>query len=91
MNNMSKNLTNEDGTQETVVIKSSDNYSLNMNQKYRLANKTEENQSRLVKKFKGSILGTDIGVKSAGFSNIAILATVIAISALLVMYFMWRF
>lgn len=91
MNNMSKNFTNEDGTQETVVIKSSDNYSLNMNETYRLANKTEEKQSRLAKKFKNSILGTDIGVKSAGFSNIAILATVIAVGALLVMYFMWRF
>ena len=48
-------------------------------------------ESKLVKKFKGSMLGADIGVKSGGFSSIAILATVIAIAVLVVMYFIWRF
>ena len=47
--------------------------------------------AELVEKFKGSILGSDIGVKSSGFTNVAILATVIAIAAIAIMYFMWRF
>ena len=90
MNNMSRNFTGEDGKEETIVMNSNDNYNLNMNQTYRLANKTEEKESLIAKKFKGSILGTDIGIKSSGFSNIAILATVIAIGAAFIMYFMWR-
>jgi len=91
MNNMSRNFTSDDGREETVVMSSNDNYTLNMNQTYRLANKTEQKESRLAKKFKGSMLGADIGVKSGGFTNIAILATVIAVGAILIMYFMWRF
>ena len=46
---------------------------------------------KLVQKFKGSILGADIGIKSGGFSNVAILATIIAIGAICIMYFSWRF
>ena len=75
MNNMSKNLINEDGTEETIVMSSNDNYNLNMNSSYKLANKTEEKKSALAKKFENSILGADIGMKSRGFSNIAILAS----------------
>ena len=91
MNNMSRNFTGDDGREETVVMNSTDNYTLNMNQTYRLANKTEQKESRLAKKFKGSMLGADIGIKSGGFTNVAILATVIAVGTILIMYFMWRF
>ena len=53
---------------------------------------TEEKKvSKLAEKFKGSILGADIGVKSGGFSTIAILATVIALAVLAALYFIWRF
>ena len=91
MNNYEKDIKNEDGTVETVVITSQDGHALNMDKSYRLANHKEKKENFLVKKFKGSILGTDIGVGSNGFSNIAILATIIAIGALCVMYFLWRF
>lgn len=91
MNNFQKDIQNEDGTSETVVITSNDSYALNMNRTYKLANHKEKKENLLVKKFKGSILGADIGVKSSGFSNIAILATIIAIGALCIMYFLWRF
>ena len=91
MNNMSKNFTNEDGTEETIILSSSDNKEINLDKKYRLANHTEKKQSKLAKKFKGSILGADIGVKSSGFSNVALLATVIALGAIAIMYFLWRF
>lgn len=91
MNNYQRDIENEDGTQETIVITSNDNIALNMDRKYKLANHTIKKENPLVKKFKGSILGADIGVKSSGFSNIAILATIIAVGALCIMYFLWRF
>lgn len=91
MNNYQKDIKNEDGTSETIVITSQDNYTLNMNKTYKLANHKEKKENILVKKFKGSILGADIGVTSSGFSNIAILATIIAVGAICIMYFLWRF
>ena len=91
MNNMSKSFKNEEGVEETVVISSNDDYKLNLNKTYTIANRKHTKESALAKKFKGSILGADIGVKSGGFSNIAILATVIALGAIAIMYFIWRF
>lgn len=91
MNNFQKNIKNEDGTEETIVITSNDSHTLNMNKTYKLANHTPKKESVLTKKFKNSILGTDIGVKSSGFSNVAILATIIAIGTLCIMYLLWRF
>ena len=89
MNNYQKDIKNEDGTEETIVITSSDTHTIDLSKTYKLANQKKE--SKLVRKFKNSILGADIGFKSAGFSNIAILATIIAIGTLSIMYFLWRF
>ena len=89
MNNYQKEIKNEDGTEETIVITSCDNHTIDLSKTYKLANQRKE--SKLSRKFKNSILGADIGFKSAGFSNIAILATIIAIGTLSVMYFLWRF
>ena len=91
MNNLSKSFKNDEGIEETVVASSDDNYTVKLANNYSLANHKEKKESRLAKKFKGSILGADIGVKSSGFSNVAILATVIALSVLVIMYFLWRF
>ena len=91
MNNMSKTFTGDNGQEETLIMNSTDDLKLDMNKSYRLANHTSKKENKLVKKFKGSILGADIGVKSSGFSNVAILAVVIAVAALAIMYFMWRF
>ena len=89
MNNYQKDIKNEDGTVETIVITSSDTHTIDLSRTYKLANQKRE--SKFARKFKNSILGTDIGFKSAGFSNIAILATIIAIATLSIMYFLWRF
>lgn len=86
-----RNFKNEDGTEETIVISSRDNYDVNLKEKYKLANYNQKKENKLIKKFKGTILGADIGVKSGGFSNIAILASLIAVSTLIVMYLLWRF
>ena len=89
MNNYQKNIKNEDGTEETIIITSSDTHTIDLSKTYKLANQKKE--SNLTRKFKNSILGTDIGFKSAGFSNIAILATIIAIGTLSIMYFLCKF
>lgn len=91
MNNIQRDLKNEDGTKETIIITSNDDHVLNLNQTYKLANHNFRKENKFVKKFKGSILGSDIGVKSSGFSNIAILAAIIAVGVLCIMYFLWRF
>lgn len=85
-----KEMINDDGTKSTVVISSNDDKTLIMNETYVLANNTRRKENPLVKRFKGSVLGADIGVKSGGFTSIAILATVLAVSALLAMYFLWQ-
>ena len=45
---------------------------------------------KFANKFKNSILGTEVGVTANGFSNIAILATIIAVGAVCFMYMFWR-
>jgi len=81
---------NDDGTKSTLVITSNDDKSLIMRDTYVLANHNKKKENALVRKFKGSILGADIGIKSGGFTSVAILATVLAVSALAVLFFMWR-
>ena len=91
MNNLSKKVINDEGREETVIATSDDNYRVTLGSNYTLANHKEKKESKLVKKFKGSLLGADIGVKSSGFSSIAILATVIALAVFAILYFIWRF
>ena len=91
MNNFSKNFVDEDGQNETVIASSDDNYQVNLNGHYTLSNRKRKKENSLVKRFKGTILGADIGVKSSGFSSIAALATVIALAVLAILYFIWRF
>ena len=88
---VSKEIINDDGTKETIIVDSEDNRELNIRGPLVLANHNKRKESKLVQKFKGTIFGADIGVKSGGFTSIAILATVIAVSTLLIMYFLWRF
>ena len=91
MQNYSKNIINDDGTEETILISSNDGYELNMVKNYSIANHKVKKESKFTRKFKSSLLGSDIGIKSSGFSNIAILATIIAVGVFCVMYFVWRF
>ena len=89
MNNYQKDIKNEDGTEETIIITSNDAHTIDLTKTYKLANQKKE--CKIARKFKNSVLGSDIGFKSAGFSNVAILATIIAIGTLSIMYFLWRF
>ncbi len=90
-NNLSKKIINDEGKEETVVATSNDNYNVKLDGNYTLVGKVSKKRSKLAEKFKGSILGADIGVKSGGFSTVAILATVIALAVFAALYFIWRF
>jgi len=89
--NIQKDIKNIDGTTDTLVITSNDNsYPLDSTKTYKLANRVQSKENNLTQKFKNSILGTEVGVKAEGFSNIAILATIIAIASMIIMYILWR-
>lgn len=90
MNGIQTNLKNDDGSVETLLITSNDNYVLNMNKTYKLANHTQKKENKLTKAFKNSILGADIGVNTEGFSHVAILSTIVAVGTLCVMYLFWK-
>lgn len=91
MNSLKRDIKNEDGSIETLVISSNDsNCPLDATKTYRLVNHTNKLENKLVSAFKNSILGAEIGVKAEGFSNIAILATIIAIGLFCIMYLSFR-
>ena len=92
MNNIQTNLKNEDGSIETLLISSNDNYKINLNTQhsYKLANHTRKKESKLTNAFKNSILGTDIGINSEGFSHVAVLSTIVAVGAFCIMYLFFK-
>ena len=90
VNSFEREIKNEDGSIDILSVSSKDNYTVNLNQKYVLANYIQRKENKLVSAFKNSILGADIGIKTEGFSNIAILATIIAIGVFCTMYLFWR-
>lgn len=91
MVNIQKNIKNEDGSVETLLITSGDNKNpLDLNKTYKLANRVMVNENKFLHKFKNSILGTEVGIRMEGFSNITILATILAVAMVLTMYVLWR-
>ena len=91
MNNLSKEFVNDEGNKETVIAESNDNMNVKIDKNYILSNRKEVKESKLAKKFKGSMLGADIGFKSSGFSSIAGLALVVALTVIFILYLLWRF
>ena len=90
MNNIQRDIKNTDGTIDTLMLTSNDDYILNIPKNYKLVNNIQKKENKLVNKFKNSFLGAEIGVKAEGFSTIAILSTIIAIGTLCIMYILWR-
>ena len=91
MGTIEKDMQNIDGTIDTLVISSNDNTNpLDTNKTYKLANYNNKRENALVRAYKNSIFGAEIGVKAEGFSNIAILATIMAIGGFIIMYITWR-
>ena len=91
MNCLKGEINNPDGTIETLIIESSDNsYPLDRTKTYRLANYKSSKQNKFASAFKNSIFGAEIGIKAEGFSNIAILATILAVGLFITMYITFR-
>jgi len=91
VNTIEKDLKNGDGTIDTLIICSNDNENpLDANKTYKLANYNNKRENALVRVYKNSIFGTEIGVKAEGFSNMAILATILAVGGFIIMYITWR-
>ena len=91
MNSLERDIKNSDGTIDTLVISSNDNtYPLDVNKTYKLANNIYKKENKFINAYKNSIFVADIGVKAEGFSNIAILATIIAIGTFCIMYIFCR-
>jgi len=91
MNSIQKDMINPDGTIDTLLITSNDNYqTLDRNKTYKLANNIYKKENKLVTAFKNSILGSEIGVKAQGFSTIAILSTIIAVGMFCIMYLSFK-
>ena len=85
MNTFNKEIRNNDGTVDLIEISSRDNYKVNLKSNYKLANNYSKNN-----RFKNSIIGSDIGIHSAGFVSIAIISTLISISAFVIMILSFR-
>ena len=90
-NNYSKEITNEDGNKETVVLTSNDNYNVKIDKNYTISNRKTKKTNKLTERFKSSFLGSDIGIKSSGFSSIAGLALFVALTAIGLLFLLWRY
>lgn len=86
MNCIRRDIKNTDELLE--ITSNNDLNSLELTKTYKLVNGPKEN--KYIDAFKNSILGTEIGLKASGFSNILIIGTLVAIGALLIMYALWR-
>lgn len=83
MNLVNKKINYSDGTSSIVEISSTDNYHVNLNNKYVIANKYTKNKNN-------SLLTSDIGVNSRGFASITILASIISVIAFIIMILSFR-
>lgn len=89
--NLERNIQNADGTIDMLIISSNDNNSpLDSNKTYKLANYTSKKVNKLTTMYKNSILGSDIGINSKGFTHIAILSSIIAIASISILYILFR-
>lgn len=83
MNSTNKKINYSDGTSSIVEISSTDNYHVNLNNKYVIANKYTKNKNN-------SLLTSDIGVNSRGFASITILASIISVISFIIMILSFR-
>ena len=78
----------EDGEVSTINIQPMNSVNVNLGRvnKYKISNHFgKKNPFK-----KNGILRMDVGVRSRGFARVTILATIISVSAILILYFMFR-
>lgn len=85
MNTFKKEIKNKDNSVDIVFAKSSDNYIVIINDNYKLI---RFNNSKST--FKNSILGTDIGIHSKGFTSVVAISIIIAVGLMAIMLINFR-
>ena len=83
---MYKEFKNNDGSIDMITISSDDNYEVKLDKTYKLVNPISKKNNG----FKNSMFGSDIGIRSRGFSTVILLSMLVAIGSLLIMYFNFR-
>ena len=89
-NNIRKEFVDEKGNKSEIYITSEGDKEINLKPNYKL--QTPEFDNKYMKKdakAKGTFT-SDIGIKSEGFAPIFTLAAIIAISAIVIAFLMWR-
>ena len=87
MNSLNRDMRNSDGSVDSVVISSNDNYTVSIPKAYKLVG---YGGNKFNDKIKSSILLSDIGINSLGFTSVMFVSSVIALGAVLMLYFSWR-
>lgn len=91
MYNIERDIRNNDGTIDKILITSKDNYqSLETTKTYKLVKNIDKKENKIINLFKNSILGREVGINTIGFSKITIFATIISIGTIFLMYILWK-
>lgn len=91
MYNIERDIKNNDGTIDKILITSKDNYqSLETAKTYKLVKNIDKKENKIINLFKNSILGREVGINTIGFSKITIFATTISIGTIFLMYILWK-
>ena len=90
-NSVVHDFVDEKGKKSEIVITSNNDEKIELKPNYKLQ-RPESDNKYMKKGAKGKgVFTSDIGHKSEGFAPIFTLALIIAISAIAIAYFMWRF
>ncbi len=82
---INRTIKNSNGTVDRVVANSYDSYDVMIGENYKLVK-----YSKSRKTFNDTFLGTDIGLHSNGFVNVAIISSLLAIGTIIAMYLFCR-
>ena len=82
---ISKEIRNNNGTIDKIIATSYDDYEMSISNEYKLVKIAGRKGT-----FKDTLLGSDIGIHSKGFINVAIFSMLISVSVIIFMYLSFR-
>lgn len=85
MNTFVRDIKNDDGSTDTLVISSNDSHKININKNFKISNNYHKNNI-----FKKSILATDIGFNNNMFAYILLTSLVMVIFGIVIMFYNYR-
>ena len=75
---------NNDGSVDRVIVTALNNKNVTIGKNYKLVKFVNK------KTFNDTMIGSDIGIHSSGFVNVAVISSLIAISTFILMYISFR-